>query len=114
MHDDGATFAVMEESPEQEAVLWQRDRSRLDVRVGERFAIVRPKIVGKFPNGEYIIHTILPFEMLVSPALPTVETNFTESDTNMQFYIYNKLHMVCTPPLRLRVSAVVPAVTGLR
>ena len=71
-----------------------------DVRVGERFVIIRPKIVGKLPNGEYLIHTILPFEMLIAPALPNVEPNITETDATIKFFIFKKLQMVCSPLCR--------------
>ncbi len=99
---DGKTFAIIDHNLESSQCFWGRDLALLGVRVGERFAIVNPKITGFLPNGEALIETGQAVEMLKSPTLPIRLINMKEITDVMKYFIFKGIKISCPTPFAIR------------
>lgn len=70
--DEGQqTFVILEENNEQHNLLFKRDLSLANVKVGNRCAILTPKFDGsQLKNGAWVITTNRPLEFLSGPRIP--------------------------------------------
>jgi hypothetical protein len=68
---DGKIVVILERSIDDTEHIFANDQTKHGLSIGERFAILEPRILGGLPNGAVIIETDQPLHHLIAPTLPT-------------------------------------------
>ena len=109
LDSDEITFVIMEESVEMENVFFNRDLSRKDFRIGERFAILLPTLMGSLKSGARIISTDLPFERLSGPSIPIVLPRDRETVHDQRYFVVKSTIINGGEPLVLKTTCTADA-----
>jgi hypothetical protein len=100
---EGKTFVIFEETNDKHALLFRRDRSIKDVRVGARLAVMEPRIDGRLKSGSYIVITEHPFEFLSGPDYPPRGLRTEQVGHDLRFFVKHGEKLMWRPSDRVSV-----------